>query len=132
MINPCKISEKEKTPLVTELLHIIQAQREDIQRLRDEIAHLKEHKGKPKIPPSRLEKDRKDKKVKKDKDGKRPGSKKRSKTKGVLSAGLDVSDYINVDDTGARHAGNSIFYFMRCAGFMPKGPFISSSAAARS
>ena len=26
---------------------------------------------------------------------------------GVLSAGLDVSDYINVDDTGARHAGKN-------------------------
>ena len=75
MVDPGRIPEEEKTPLVTELLHIVQAQREDIQRLRDEIARLKEHKGKPKIPPSRLEKDQKEK------DGKRPGSKKRSKTK---------------------------------------------------
>lgn len=81
MIDPCRIPEGEKTPLVTELLHIVQAQREDIQRLRDEIARLKEYKGKPKIPPSQLEKEKKDKKEKKNKDGKRPGSKKRSKTK---------------------------------------------------
>ena len=81
MIDPSRIPEEVKTPLVTELLHIVQAQREDIQRLREESARLKEHKGKPKIPPSRLEKDTKEKEEKKDKDGKRPGSKKRNKTK---------------------------------------------------
>ncbi|RKZ04775.1 transposase, partial [Candidatus Fermentibacteria bacterium] len=82
MIDPGKIPEEEKTPLVTELLHAIQALREDVQCLRDEIARLKQHKGKPKIPPSRLEKDQKEKKEKKkDANGKRPGSEKRSKTK---------------------------------------------------
>jgi len=80
MIDPSKIPENEKTPLVTELLHIVQSQQEVIQQLRDEIARLKEHKGKPRIPPSRLEKDPKEERKKK-KGGKRPGSKKRSKTK---------------------------------------------------
>ncbi len=81
MIDPGKIPEEEKTPLVTELLHAVQALREDVQRLRDEIARLKQHKGKPKIPPSRLEQDPKEKRKKNKKGGKRPGSKKRSKTK---------------------------------------------------
>ncbi len=78
MIDPCKISEEQKTPLVRALLHAVETLREEVQRLRDEIARLKEHKGKPKIPPSRLEKDPKEKPKKK--GGKRPGSKKRSKT----------------------------------------------------
>ena len=81
MIDRGKIPEEEKTPLVIELLHIVQAQQEDIQHLRDEVARLKGQKGKPKIPPSRLEKDTKQEKRKKKKGGKRPGSKKRSKTK---------------------------------------------------
>ncbi len=81
MIDFGKIPEEEKTPLVTKLLHAVQSLREDVQRLRDEVARLKEHKGKPKIPPSRLEKDPQEKKKKKDANGKRPGSKKRSKTK---------------------------------------------------
>lgn len=81
MIDPGKIPEEEKTPLVTELLHAVQSLRGEVQRLRDEIARLKQHKGKPKIPPSRLEKDPKEKEdKKKDVNGKRPGSKKRSKT----------------------------------------------------
>ena len=81
MIDPCKIPEEEKTPLVAELLHALQAQGKELQQLRDEIARLKGQKGKPKIPPSRLEKDTKQEKRKKKKGGKRPGSKKRSKTK---------------------------------------------------
>ncbi len=83
MIDPRKISEEEKTPLVRELLHAIQSLREDVQQLRDEIARLKQHKGKPKIPPSRLENDPGDKRKKKKKGEKRPGSKKRSKTKNL-------------------------------------------------
>lgn len=81
MIDSGKIPDEQKTPLVMELLHVIQQMAEEIERLRDEIARLKEHKGKPKIPPSRLEKDPEEKKKKKDANGKRPGSKKRSKTK---------------------------------------------------
>lgn len=80
MIDPGKISEEEKTPLVKALLHTIQQMTQRIEQLREEIARLKEHKGKPKIPPSQLEKDPKNKE-KKDRKGKRPGSKKRSKTK---------------------------------------------------
>ncbi len=81
MIDPCKIPEEEKTPLVTELLHTVQQMAQRIDQLREEIARLKEHKGKPKIPPSRLEKDPKEKRKNKKKGEKRPGSKKRSKTK---------------------------------------------------
>jgi len=80
MIDPHKIPEEEKTPLVRELLHVVQALRENVQQLRDEIARLKQHKGKPKIPPSRLEENTKEKQKRK-KGGERPGSKKRSKTK---------------------------------------------------
>ena len=44
-----------------ELLHIIRKMAEQIEQLREEVVRLKEHKGKPKIPPSRLEKDPKEK-----------------------------------------------------------------------
>ena len=57
-----KISEDQKSPIVTQLLHVVEQQIKEIQQLKDEIARLKEHKGKPKIPPSRLEKDPQDKK----------------------------------------------------------------------
>ena len=80
MIDLGKIPEEQKTPLVMELLHVIGQLTEQTERLREEVARLKEHKGKPKIPPSRLEKDPKEKQKKKDRK-KRPGSKKRSKTK---------------------------------------------------
>ena len=80
MIDLGKIPEEQKTPLVMELLHIIQQLTEQIEQLREEVARLKEHKGKPKIPPSQLEKDPKDKQ-KKSSRKKRPGSAKRDKTK---------------------------------------------------
>jgi len=73
------IPEEKKTPIVLELLEIIQHQAEIIQHLRDEIARIKGQKPKPTIRPSRLEKDPKDQN-KKDSSGKRPGSHKRSKT----------------------------------------------------
>lgn len=78
MIDLKKIPEEEKTPLVTELLHIIERLNETIEQLKEEIVRLKGHKGKPKIPPSSLEKDPDDTPEKS--DGKRPGSEKRSKT----------------------------------------------------
>ena len=81
-----KIPEEEKTPINSQLLEIIEQQAviihlqaEDIQQLKDEIARLKGQKPKPKIRPSKLQKDTKDQK-KKDSSGKRPGSDKRSKT----------------------------------------------------
>src|SRR6056297_3238486 len=60
MIDPHKIPEEEKTPLVRELLHVVQALRENVQQLRDEIARLKQHKGNTEIPPGRLEENTKD------------------------------------------------------------------------
>ncbi len=50
-----KIPEEQITPLVAELLELIQLQMEEIQFLRDEIARLKGQKPKPNIKPSRLE-----------------------------------------------------------------------------
>ena len=80
-----EISEEEKTPVVLQLFAIIEQisvanllQAEEIQLLKDEIARLKGQKPKPKIRPSKLEKDRK--KKKKSSSGKRPGSQKRKKT----------------------------------------------------
>ena len=72
------IPEDEKTPLVLQLLAVIEQQAEQIQQLKDEIARLKNHPRKPDIKPSSLEKKKKSK-SKKNKD-KRPGSKKRKKT----------------------------------------------------
>lgn len=50
-----KIPKDQITPLVAELLELIQLQMEEIQLLRDEIARLKNQKPRPKIKPSRLE-----------------------------------------------------------------------------
>ena len=50
-----KIPKDQITPLVVELLELIQLQMEEIQLLRDEIARLKNQKPRPKIKPSRLE-----------------------------------------------------------------------------
>jgi len=72
------IPEDEKTPLVLQLLAVIEQQAEQIQQLKDEIARLKNHPRKPDIKPSSLEKKKKSQ-SKKSKD-KRPGSKKRKKT----------------------------------------------------
>lgn len=66
------IPEKNKTPLVVDLLDFIQLQKEAIQQLKDEIAILKKQKPKPKIKPSKLDKDT-------DKDGKKRKKKKRTK-----------------------------------------------------
>src|SRR5210317_854550 len=71
-----KIHEEQITPLMAELLELIQLQREEIQFLRDEIARLKGQKPRPNIKPSRLETASKRSRTKKRK--KRP---KRSKTK---------------------------------------------------
>jgi hypothetical protein len=72
------IPEDEKTPLVLQLLAVIEQQAEQIQQLKDEIARLKNHPPRPDIKPSSLEK--KKKRKSRSSGGKRPGSKKKSKT----------------------------------------------------
>ena len=72
-----KIPEEEITPLVSDLLAVLQLQAEEIQQLKDEIARLKGQKPKPKIKPSNLEKKTEEKKNKKTKKQR----KKRKKTK---------------------------------------------------
>jgi hypothetical protein len=79
------IPEEEKSPLVIQLLAIIEHQSsiiahltEQIQQLKDEIARLKNQPPRPKIKPSSLGKDKKGKSKKS--KGKRPGSQKRHKT----------------------------------------------------
>jgi len=86
MIDSGKIPEEQKTPLVIELLQAIGQMTEQIEQLRQEVARLKKHKGKPKIPPSKLDKDPADEQETDDNHQnkpkkKRPGSSKRSKTK---------------------------------------------------
>jgi hypothetical protein len=85
-----KIPEEKKTPIISQLLEIIeqqsitiQLQVEEIQQLKDEIARLKNQKPKPKIRPSKLEKDPNNQKEKRS-SGKRPGSHKRSKTADLI------------------------------------------------
>ena len=72
------IPEDEKTPLVLQLLAVIEKQAEQIQQLKDEIARLKNHPPRPDIKPSSIEK--KKKRKSRSSRRKRPGSKKRSKT----------------------------------------------------
>ena len=79
-----EIAEIEKSPLVSQLLVVIEQQasiigqlNEQIQLLKDEIARLKNQSPRPKIKPSSLEKKTRGKKNPK---GKRPGSKKKRKT----------------------------------------------------
>lgn len=84
LIKPSSIPEEEKTPLVIQLLEIIRQQSEEIQSLKDEIARLKGHSGRPKIRPSRLEKpEGGEKEGSSNAKGKRPGSAKRHKTEGL-------------------------------------------------
>jgi hypothetical protein len=106
------VSEEELSPLVAELLDIcclqqelILSLREQIQILRDEIAILKNQKPKPKIKPSNLE-NRPDKKKKKQKSGKRPGSDKRNKNLAIHKT-IDVQPN-NVPE-GSRFKGYDYF-----------------------
>ncbi len=71
-----KVPEDQITPLVTELLELIQLQIEEIQLLKDEIDRLKNQKPRPKIKPSNLEAP-----LKKSKTKRRKRRSKKSKTK---------------------------------------------------
>ena len=75
-----KMTKEEASPIVSELIDYIKQQGEMIQGLRDEIAQLKGQKPKPKIKPSNLDEET-NKRKKKIRSQKRPGSKKKSKTK---------------------------------------------------
>ncbi len=83
-----EIRPEERTPLVEALLGIIRELldrnrqlEETVQQLRDEIAVLKGQKPRPNIKPSRLESDTppSQSETSQKKEGKRPGSEKRSK-----------------------------------------------------
>lgn len=76
-IDESKLSDEDKShPTIQLLLDIIRQQIKEIEQLKDEINRLKKHPRKPKIKSGNLEKKNNDKSGK----GKRPGSKKRSKT----------------------------------------------------
>jgi hypothetical protein len=63
------IPEDQKTPLVQILLRIIQVQSEQISHLKDEIAKLKGQKPRPKIPPSNVSNDAKNREKRTDSPG---------------------------------------------------------------
>jgi hypothetical protein len=71
-----KIPEDQITPLVAELLEIIQLQMAEIQLLKDEIARLKNQTPRPRIKPSTLER-------RSNKSKKRKKRAKKSKTKKI-------------------------------------------------
>lgn|GEM_PF-1976047 len=76
------IAEEQRTPLVCLLLELIRERDEYIQQLRDSLAVIKGEKPRPEIKPSLMEKgaEGSDDANADSKDGKRPGSEKRSKT----------------------------------------------------
>jgi len=79
------IPDEQITPLVAELLEIIQLQGEEIQHLNDEIARLKGQKPKPKIKPSKLEK-----------KNKKPKKQKPNKTEQPITKELEIDEVINI------------------------------------
>jgi len=82
---PPKIPEDQITPLIADLLEIIQLQGEEIQHLKDEIARLKGQKPKPKIKPSKLENKKKKTKTQKRRKRNQPKTKK-----------LEIDEIINI------------------------------------
>ncbi len=86
--NRPKVDESERTPLVTELIEIVQHQSEIIQVLRDEIAVLKGNNPKPTIKPSGMETgDESENEDKKSSKKRRRNTTQRSKT-----ATLDIHE----------------------------------------
>ena len=81
-ISGVEIAPEERTPVVEQLLRLVEQQRQEIQRLRDELARLKGLPTRPVIRPSTLNQSQPDAsgKKKKKRRGKRPGSAKRCKT----------------------------------------------------
>ena len=77
-LKPPPIPEQDKSPLVEQLLALIERQSVIIQQLKDEIARLKNQPPRPDIKPSSLGK--KKKRSKGSLRKKRAGSEKRSKT----------------------------------------------------
>jgi hypothetical protein len=75
-----KMAKDEASPIVSELIDYIKQQGEMIQKLKDEIAEMKGQKSRPKIKPSNLDEET-NKRKKKIRSQKRPGSKKKFKTK---------------------------------------------------
>jgi hypothetical protein len=83
-----EIPEEERTPLVNQLVRIIehladtvQGQAEELDRLKDEVAVLKGQKKRPRFQPSKMNEQAGKKVKKKRRRSKRAGSKKRHKTK---------------------------------------------------
>ena len=89
-----EIAPEDRTPVVDQLLRLVQEQRQELQRLRDELARLKGLPARPVIRPSTLNQPQPDaagKKKKRKRRGKRPGSAKRQKT-----AELEIHETIPV------------------------------------
>jgi len=83
-----EIPAEEQTPLVKELIGLIQelaetvrSQSQEIERLKDEVSILKGQKKRPRFQPSKMNEQAGNKGKKKRRRGKRAGSKKRHKTK---------------------------------------------------
>jgi hypothetical protein len=102
-------SEEELTPKVIQLLEVARYQAELIQSLRNENATLKGNKPKPKIKPSRMDKDAGNKnKDKNSSDKKRNGSAKKKKTKELKIHNTEVMKAKNVPE-GSRFKGYKEF-----------------------
>ncbi len=93
-----ELSPENLTESESHLWLLLREREECILQLKDEIARLKGEKGKPKIKPSRLEP--KEKASQPEADGQEcPGEEKEDSQK------LSGANYINTDDTSARHQG---------------------------
>ena len=108
------IPDESKTELVLALLNVIdglhataQKQQEDIQKLKDEIARLKNDNPKPKIRPSKLNNNDPSNKPKND-DGKRPGSAKKKKTADLIIHKEKIIEPDNIPE-GSRFKGYKDF-----------------------